>query len=131
VRTGVGAQARPSIRFLLIVVAAALPLVLLAPWLYECTGPLRFVDCARWEQSSFPNVLAPWLICPLRTCDYHLSVPDQVARLLGVSLLLGTAGFLASRYVSRRRVLVAFGAAISILIVAEVAVGVLYHRYGD
>src|SRR5688572_7656025 len=87
-----------------IVVCGTLVLVALAPWLNPCIGPLRFVDCIEWEESTVSNDLSLWLFCPLEICDYFPSASTRALKLLVAAMVLCAVGMLAGRVASRNKV---------------------------
>ncbi len=117
---------RASILTFGLIVTGIVVLVALAPWLNPCTGPIRFVDCVRWEESTVSNALAPWLFCPFGVCDYF---PSKLTITLKFSVMAGiicAVGFLVSRLVSKRRALAGAGAAVATLISFVVLTGLVY-----
>jgi hypothetical protein len=117
---------RASIRTFGLIATGVVVLVALAPWLNPCTGPLRFVDCVKWEESTVSNVLAPWLFCPFGVCDYFPSKLTIALKLLVMVGIICVVGFLVSRLVSRRKALAGAGAAVVTLIGFFVLTGFVY-----
>ena len=106
-------------------------LTAIAPWLNPCIGPLRFVDCAAFEESAIPIVFAPWFICPFGICDFFPSVMDRAVRGLVVLLIVAGAAYAGSRQASRAKFVSGLAAAAATCVLASILIGLVYVHSGN
>jgi len=120
-----------SVTAVLGVLLAALVLTAIAPWLNPCIGPLRFVDCAAFEESAIPIVFAPWFISPFGICDFFPSVMDRAVRGLVVLLIVAGAAYAGSRQASRAKFVSGLAAAAATCVLASILIGLVYVHSGN
>ena len=113
------------------VLLSALVLAAIAPWLNPCIGPLRFVDCAAYEESALPIAFAPWFICPFAICDYFPSAVDRAVRGLVVLLIVAGAAYAGSREASRAKFVSGLAAAAATCVLASILIGLVYVHSGN